>query len=57
VGGYGQANAQMIVDNYLGWTNQYPPYKISNFSGVPPQKLVMGVPVDFGGGRKVIFIS
>jgi hypothetical protein len=45
VGGYGQANAQMIVDNYLGWTNQYPPYKISNFSGVPPQKLVMGVPV------------
>jgi chitinase len=50
---YGHAgDAQWIVDNYLGWTNQLP-YQIANFDGVPKHKLVIGIPVARSCGQKM----
>jgi chitinase len=55
---YGNAGtAESLIENYLGWINQYPTYQIPNFKGVPPEKLVMGVPASTNAANPAFYVN
>ena len=50
-------DVQFIIDNYLGWRNLYPTYQFPDFKGVPPNKLVIGVPASTRAANPVVLRS